>query len=185
MQIFVDLIKQLPPIWPRVAALIGLALLFVLPEARRFLLNIGLGDRRSEQLNKLLQLRKLELEVAALKAANPEAGDSPVDAQIEKTRRLLIDEEDERDYLSWSERAQLALAGAFGGMLISSMALWIMGRFSVVEPSHVLLKEFVVALAGGLLASAIPSRTRWYCVFHGILVPALVAALSVAAGGQD
>ena len=186
MEIVVQIIQQIPPIWPRVVALLGLVLLFFLPEARRFLIHKAFREDRTEHLKNLLQLRKLELEVAALKTANPEAvNNSAVDAEIQKMQRQPVDDQDAGNALAWSERVRFALAGAFSGMIISSMALWIMGNFDVIEPTHVLLKETVVTLVGSLLASAIPSRARWYCVFRGILIPAIIAALSVAASGHQ
>jgi hypothetical protein len=185
MEIVLRIVQQIPPIWPRIAALLGLALLFFLPEARRFLTHKAFGEQRTEQLKNLLQLRKLELEVAALKAANPEADVSAVDAEIEKMQTLPVNDLEEGESLAWPERARFALAGAFSGMLINSLALWVMSHFDVLEPSQVLLKESVVAVAGGFLASAIPSRARWYCVFRGILIPTIVAALGVTALGHQ
>ena len=185
MEIVVQLVQQIPPVWPRVAALLGLALLFFLPEARRFLMHKAFGEQRTEQLKILLQVRKLELEVAALKAANPEAGISAIDAEIEKIQTHPVADLKEGDSLAWPERARFALTGAFSGMLINTLALWVMSHFDIVEPSQVLRKESVVAVAGGLLASAIPSHARWYCVFRGILIPAIVAALGVTALGHQ
>ena len=101
-----------------------------------------------------------------------------------KMQSLPIEDLEEGDSLAWSERARFALAGAFCGMLINTLALWVMDHYDIIEPTQVLLKEFVVAVAGGLLASAIPSRARWYCVFRGILIPAIIAALGVTALGQ-
>lgn len=184
MEIAVQIIQQIPPIWPRVAALLGLVLLFFLPESRRLVLRKAFGDQKTEQLMNLLQLRKLELEVAALKAANPEALNSAVEDEIQEIQRQPVDVTTSGDSLDWSDRVRYALAGAFSGMLISSMALWVMDYFHVVEPTHVLLKESVVTLVGGLLASTLPSRARWYCVFRGLLIPAIVAALSVVARGR-
>ena len=184
MEIVVQIVQQIPPVWPRVAALLGLALLFFLPEARRLLMHRVFAEHKTEQLKHLLQLRKLELEVAALKAANPDAVDSAVDAAIMKLQTRPVDDLEEGDSLGWPVRARFALAGAFSGMLINSLALWVMNHFDVIEPTQVLFKEFVVAVAGGLLASAIPSRARWYCVFRGILIPAIIAALGVTALGH-
>ena len=185
MEIIVQIAQQIPPTWPRIAALLGLVLLFFLPEARRFLIHKAFGEQRAEQLKSPLLLRKLELEVAALKAANPDSVNSAIDAEIEKIQRQPVDNQEERDLLAWSERVRFALAGAFSGMLISCLAMWVMDHFNVIEPKHVLLKESVVALAGGLLASAMPSRSRWSCVFRGILIPAIIAALSVAASSHQ
>ena len=184
MEIVIQIVQQIPPVWPRVLALLGLVLLFFLPEARRFLIHKTLGEQRTEQLKTLLQLRKLELEVAALKTANPEAANSVVDAEIEKLQRQPVDDRQGRNPLAWPERVRFALTGAFGGMLISLMAVWVMGHFNVIEPTYVLLKELAVTLVGGLLASSIPSHARWYCVFRGILIPTIVAALSVAASSH-
>lgn len=183
MEIVVQIVQQLPPVWPRVTALLGLALLFFLPEVRQWLIHKVFGRHRTDRLKHLLELRKLELDVATLKAANP-AAVSALDAEIEKMQRQPLDDEEQRESLSWSERAKSALAGSFSWILLSVLALTAMGHFSTVAPTKVLMMEFVVALAGGLLASAIPSTARWYCVFRGALIPALIAALSVAARGH-
>lgn len=185
MEIVVQIVEHIPPFWPRIAALLGLVLLFFLPEARRLLMHKAFGEQRTEQLKNLLQLRKLELEVAALKAANPETVNSTLDAEIERFQKTPVDGQEETNPLAWKERVGFALAGAFSGMLISCLALWVMGHFKVIEPTNVLLKESVVSLVGGLLASAIPSRVRWFCVFRGMLIPAIVAALSVAASSYQ
>ena len=81
MEIVVQLLQKIPPVWPRIAALLALGLLFFLPKARRILMHKTFGEHRTEQLQSLLQLRKLELEVAALRAANPDAVDSAIDAK--------------------------------------------------------------------------------------------------------
>ena len=180
MEIVVKIVQQIPPTAPRVTAVVALVLVFFLPEVRRLLHKLVIGDS-TEQLKSLLEVRKLELEVAALKAARPEAAASPIDAEIEELRKHPDEGQEEGEPLMWPVRLQFALAGAFSGVVISSLALWVVGQFKPLEASHVLLKECVVALIGGFLASAIPSRVQWHCAFRGLLIPAIVAALGVLA----
>ena len=185
MEIVVKILQQIPPFWPRFVSLLVLGLLLFLPEARRFLTRRAFGDQRIEQFRNLLEIRKLELEVAALESANPKALNSVVKAEIEKIQKNQFNDPKDRESLAWPERAGFGLAGAFSGMLISTMALWVMSHFDMIEPNQVILKEFIVALVGGLLASAFPSSARWYCVFRGILIPAIIGALGVTALGHQ
>ena len=96
-------------------ALLGLVLLFFLPESGRLLIHKAFGEQKTEKLKNLLQLRKLELEVAALKTANPEALNSAVDAEIQEMQRQSVDDRRAGNLLIWSERVRFALAGAFSG----------------------------------------------------------------------
>lgn len=184
MEIVVQIIKQLPPFWPRAAVLLALALLLFLPEMRRVLTRSVPGKRRLDHVKHLLEVRKLELDVAALKAKIPETESSILDAEIEQILSKPVEVDEEEDPLAWSERAKFALTGSFSLMVIGIMALWFMGRFSGSELIRLALLELGVALACGLIASAMPSRSRSRCVFRGFLIPALVAALSVAARGR-
>ena len=61
MEVIIQIIKQLPPIWPRLAVLIGLILLVALPQTRRILTRAGPGAKRLERAKELLAVRKLQV----------------------------------------------------------------------------------------------------------------------------
>ena len=111
----IQIIKQLPPIWPRLAVLIAL---LALPQTRRILTRGETGTRRLERAKGLLAVRKLQIEVAALRAAHPEVGNSILDEQIEGILVAPVEEdEDAGPPLTWMERLKLAGAGALGFIL--------------------------------------------------------------------
>ena len=82
MEVIIHIFQQLPPIGPRLALLVVLIVLVALPQTRRMLSSrAGTGTRRLERAQKLLQVRKLEIEVAKLRDSNPDAKDSILDEQ--------------------------------------------------------------------------------------------------------
>ena len=73
MEIVVQILKHLPPGWPRIIVLVGLGMLFFFPELRRALTKRHQDKEQLEQVKQLLELRKLELTVVDLRAKHPEA----------------------------------------------------------------------------------------------------------------
>jgi len=192
MEIVVRILKHLPPGWPRIVVLIGLGLLFFFPELRRVLTRRHREKEQLEQAKQLLELRKLELTVADLRAKQPEAKNENLDSQIEEIFNSLQPISDPKptpkqaEQLPWTERLKFSFAGSFALMMIGGIALWLSGRFDEGDdPVKFILVELGVAVICGLLASAIPSRSRWECVFRGFLIPALLGALTVAAMGKN
>ena len=49
MEVIIQIIKQIPPIGPRVAVLIALLALVALPQTRRILTRVGPGSKRLER----------------------------------------------------------------------------------------------------------------------------------------
>jgi hypothetical protein len=191
MEIVVQILKHLPAGWPRIVVLIGLGLLFFFPELRRLLTKRQHDKERLEHVTQLLELRKLELTVVDLKAKYPDAQNKNLDSRIEK---LLSEpqppieptpDQQKPEPLAWLDRFKLSLAGSFALMILGGIALWFSGRFlGGDDTAKVILIELGLALLCGLLASAIPCRHRWECVFRGFLIPALLGALAVAAKGN-
>ena len=191
MEIAVQVLKHLPAGGPRILAVIVIGLLFFFPEMRRLFTKRHREKDRYEQLNQLLELRKLELTVADLKAKHPEAKNENVDSQIEEIfREAESDNQSEpetttEDRLNWIERLKFSLAGSFALMILGSVPLVFSGRFqNNADILKVFLVELSLAILCGFLASAIPGRRRWECVFRGFLIPALLGALTVAAKGN-
>ena len=73
MEIAFQILEQLPAGLARIAVVIGLAILFFLPEMRRKLTWRLWEDDRYEHAKKLLELRQLEIEVEASKSEHPES----------------------------------------------------------------------------------------------------------------
>jgi hypothetical protein len=67
--------------------------------------------RRLDRAKKLLEVRKLEIEVAVLKAANPHVGASLLDEQISRILELPPDNDAVESRLPWIERLKLAGIG--------------------------------------------------------------------------
>ena len=192
MEIVVQILKHLPAGWPRIAVLIGLGLLFFFPELRRLLTKRHQDKEQLERVKELLELRKLELTVVDLKAKHPDAKNVNIDSQIEKifdapqpiSEPQPVPQHTEQ--LPWNERLKFSLTGSFALMIIGGIALWLSGRFDQGgDTIKVVLVELGVAVICGLLASAIPCRSRWECVFRGFLIPALLGALTVTAMGNN
>lgn len=192
MEIAVQIIKHLPPGWPRIIVLIGLGLLFFFPEIRRLLTKRHDEKENLERVKELLELRKLELTVVELRAKNPEAINKTIDAEIEKifseppSVRESKPAAQKQEPLSWIERLKYSLAGSFTLLILGGVALWFGGRFADSDDMvKVILVELGLAVLCGFLASSIPCRNRWECVFRGFLIPALLGALTVTAMGNN
>jgi hypothetical protein len=191
MEIVVQILKHLPAGWPRIVVLIGIGLLFFFPELRRLLAKRQQDKERLERVKQLLELRKLELTVVDLKAKYPDAQNTHIDSQIEE---LLSEpqplseptpELQKAEPLAWIDRFKFSLAGSFALMIIGGIALWLSGRFLGGDDAvKVILIELGLTVLCGLLASAIPCRSRWECIFRGFVIPALLGALTVAAKGN-
>ena len=191
MEIVVQILKNLPAGWPRIIVFVGLGLLFFFPEFRHMLTRRRDEDERLDQLKQLLELRKLELDVAELKANNPQAENPKLDLQIgdEFSKVTLQDEPkpkaESTEMLPWFDRIKFSLAGSSVLMTFGVLALWFGGRFlGGDDVLKVISIEVGLTLICGMLASAIPSRSPWECVFRGILIPALLGAMTVAAIGN-
>jgi len=184
VEIVVQILKHLPPGWPRIAVLIGLAILFFFPEIRRKF-SKGFHDKeRFGNAKQLLELRKLELTVVDLKANHPDAHNESLDSQIQN---LLNDPQPpprEPDSFDWPERLKFSLVGSFVMMVMGSIALWHSGMFEDGGLGKAILTELGLTLMCGFLASLIPCHYRWECVFRGFLIPALLGALAIAAKGS-
>ena len=188
MEIAVQVLKHLPPGWPRIAVLVGLGLLFFFPELRRFITKRHEDKENFERVKQLLELRKLELMVVDLKSKHPEAINTTIDSRIEKifSAPQAADEpkpvSEKKEPIPWLERFKFSLVGSFSLMVIGGIALLLSGRFLVGDDTvRVVVVELGLAVFCGFLASAIPCRSRWECVFRGFLIPAVLGALVVAA----
>lgn len=188
MEIVVQVLKHLPPGAPRILAVLGLGLMFFFPEIRRIFTKRHRDKDRLEQATQLLEFRKLELTVMDLKAKHPDAKNEKIDSQIEK----ILNESDpdvepnqlneEEEQIGWVARLKYSLAGSFALMILGAVALLLSGRFQGDQDAvKAILIELGLAVLSAVLASAIPSRSRWECVFRGFLIPTLIGALTVAA----
>ena len=183
MEIVVQILKHLPPGWPRIVVLLGLALLFFFPEMRRLLTQRLYGKERFAHAKQLLELRKLELTVVDLRVKHPEALNVSLDSQIEELLSEPQPDPQKTEQLGWNDRLKFSLAGSFALMVMGSIALWHSGRFVDGDTGKFILTELGMTVMCGFLASTIPCRYRWECVFRGFLLPALLGALAVAAKG--
>jgi hypothetical protein len=181
MEMILQIFKQLPPFWPRLAALVVLVLLVALPQTRSLLKRRG---ARLDRAKRLLELRKLEIEVAKLRASVPEAGESVLDAQIQAILGKELAEEDEPP-LAWLARLRLSAYGALGFLTFGLLASGLSGRQAGMDLAGGALKELLILVPCVLIASAMPARSRWGPVFYGFLIPILVVALMVTARMQD
>jgi hypothetical protein len=181
METMILVLKQLPPIWPRVAVLALLLALVALPQARRLLTRGGTGSRRMERARTLLEVRKLELEVGALRAAHPELGPSRLDAPIE----ALLAGDDRAEALEaplpWTQRMKLAALGTGLFWIAGLLALRVAGERSGLDLLSLALRELTVMVPCALLASALPARVRWGPVLYGILVPLVLVVVALIA----
>lgn len=154
MEILIQIFKQIPPFWPRLAVLIVLILLVALPQTRRLLRG---RSKRLDRAKGLLELRKLELEVAKLRASSPEVGDSWLDEQIHAILREPVEEGEEEARLRWADRLKLAASGALGFVVFGVLATGLSGSQTGAALVAATLKQLVVIVPCALIASAIPS----------------------------
>jgi len=180
VEIALKIIEQLPPIWPRLLFLAVLLLLLFVPQVRQFLSTRATGPRRLGRVRSLLEVRKLQLDVAKLRAAHPELTNTLLDGEID---RILAEpvEPDTKPALPWRERIALAGYGAIGFVILSTLAVALSGRREGVDLLTGVLREGALTLPCAALASAIPTHSRWGPVFYAFLIPFLVVALAVTA----
>jgi hypothetical protein len=177
MEAIAKIMEQVPPFWPRVAAVAVVFLVMALPQARNIFK--GAGGKRLDRAKKLLEVRKLQIDVDKLRAANPELPDSVLDRQID---RLLADSaDDDEEPVPWQERLKLAAAGGLALALLGVLVA-VFGRgWEGIELVTRVLKELIVIVPCAFIASAIPVRRRWLSMFYGFMMPTLIVAISVAA----
>ena len=185
MEIAFQILKQLPAGVSRIAVVAVLAVLFFLPEMRRKLTWQLWEDDRFERAKKLLELRQLQIQVEASKSEHPEAKNEYLDGQITE----LIAESSpgtslKPEPIAWRHRLRHCLAGSFALMVLGTIALSLSGSFDAESPLHVIGVEMGYTAVCGFLASAIPARHAWECVFRGILIPIIIGAMVAAAIGN-
>ena len=185
MEIVFEILKNLPSGWPRILVLVGLGLLYFLPEMRRMLAWRLFKDERIELAKQLLELRQLELTVRTMKVEHPELTNEVIDARIEELMDASSTETEVPDWAPWTDRIKYALAGSCAVLILGTMALAQSGKFVGKDPVQVVLIQVGIMVICGLLASAMPARYRWECVFRGFLIPALLGALMAAVVGSE
>ena len=158
-----------------------LGALFLLPNTRSWLTRGGTSDRRLDRAKKLLEVRRLQIEVEALRARHPDAAASVLDPHIEALLSAAEHEDAGAPSLTWRERAPLAIGGAAFVLLFGLVALAASGGRTGAELTRLALSEAALLAPCGLLASLLPSRSRWGSALYGVAVPMLVAAIVVAA----
>lgn len=190
MEIVTQILKHLPAGWPRIVALVGLGMLFFFPELRRVLTQQHRNKENLELAKQLLTLRQLELTVFDLKSKHPDAKNDYIDGRIQEIftepaqpSKANADPESASSIV-WVDRLKFALIGSFSLMLLGSIALWHNGKFLGGNVVEAIFVELGLAVICGFIASAIPCRSRWECVFRGFLIPAFLGALAVAAKGS-
>ncbi len=181
MEIVVQIVKQLPPFWPRAMVLIAIAILFFLPEGRNLLFRSGASKRRIDLIEQLMKLRKLELELDDLRSKHPDAPPNVLDRKLEEL--MKEPKVTEAAPLPWRERLTFVVSGAVGLVLFGTLALWRMDRFADPELLEIAFADVSLAVACGFLGSALPSNSRWECVFRGIVIPVFLGALIITARG--
>ena len=185
MEIVFQIIEHLPSGWPRIAVLAALGTLFFLPEMRRKV-TWHLSDKeRFDRARQLLELRQLEIEVKELQAQHPESKNELLDMEIKALLHEVPKESLAPERIAWPDRFRYAMSGSFSLMVLGTLALWQSGKFVDKSALHVISVELGYAVASGLLASAIPSRHAWECVFRGFLIPAILGAMVAAVIGNN
>jgi hypothetical protein len=183
VELFIRIFKQIPPLWPRLALVAAIALLLLAPRTRTLLMGGGRGKRRLDRAKRLLEVRKLQIDVATLRAKNPDVPESPLDATIERIlgHPDVHDDEEDGPPLTWPARLTWAAAGGLVFLVVGALGLAIAGDRTGGEILRIAARELVLLVPGVLLASALPAQARWNAVLYGALVPLLVTALSVIA----
>lgn len=185
MEIVFQILKQLPSGWPRIAVLVGLGLLFFLPEMRRMLTWHVWTNERFELAKQLLELRQLEITVEELKAQHPESKNEVIDGRVRELLDVSPSESQLAEPIAWTDRLKYSLAGSFALMILGTIALWHSGKFVGENATQVILVELGYTAICGFLAAAIPARNRWESVFRGFLIPAFLGALMATAMGSQ
>ena len=183
METIAQIIKQLPPIWPRLAAIGVLVLLLALPQAKK--LRKLAGSKDLDRAKKLLEVRKLQFDVDKLRAANADLPASILDRRIERVLADTAEDEADAPPLLWPERLRFAGLGGLALALLGLLAAFVSDRWEGRELFTGLLKELLVIIPCAFVASAIPARNRWLAVFYGFLIPILVVAVAVTARIKD
>lgn len=185
MDILIQIFKQLPPFWPRLALVAVVLLLLMAPQARRWAKRAGLGDQQLARTKELLALRKLEIEVAALRQAHPDVEDSPLDEELRRSVAALVGEEVAvAEPIPWPERLRLAAMGTGTILVLGLLAVWLSGRKTGGALGWLALYEATGLAPCALIASALPARVKWAPVLYGVVMPIVVAAVVVAARGN-
>ena len=162
MEIISKIIQQLPPIWPRLLILAVLIGLVALPHTRRILKRGAGGKQKLDRAKQLLELRKLEIQVEAMRAEHPNVPESALDEEI----RLLLAKPpdptvDDTPPLAWVERMKLAGYATLAFLVLSVLVMGFSGRREGSELATFAFREVLVLVPCALIASAIPTRNRW------------------------
>jgi hypothetical protein len=183
VELFIRIFKQIPPLWPRLAVVAVIALIMLAPKTRALVMRGGRGKARLDRAKRLLEVRKLQIDVATLRAKNPDVAESPLDATIARIlgHPDVHDDEEDGPPLAWPVRLAWAAAGGLAFLAAGALGLLIAGDRAGGETLHVAARELLLLVPGVMLASALPAQARWNAVLYGALVPLLVTALAVMA----
>jgi hypothetical protein len=184
MQFAIELMHQIPAGWPRLATLAAIVLAYCcFPSLLRQLVGRQQEKETLERLMRLLQVKKLLLELAALQQEKHLAGYAfPSEA------RLLAALQDSATAvatapgpLPYVRRLAYSLLGGAAFLLCTTLLF-------VCSPSHAttpwatatfLLRDAGLAAGCGLLASLLPWGTPRASVLSGVTMPLALALLVV------
>jgi len=183
----IALFQKLPPGWPRVLMVGLLGAAMFTPQLRQLLTGGKVQTKRMDQAKRMLEIRKLQMEVEALEATRGSKGGVD-DAVRRAVDTALVEslQEDPEDAPPppYAERLRYAALGALTFFIVTVLLATVggvTGPDQAVTITSLVLRSALVCAISALLAAALPTRVHWGSALFGALIPTLMGALAALA----
>jgi hypothetical protein len=183
----IALFQKLPPGWPRVLMVGLLAAAMFTPQLRQLLTGGKVQTKRMDQAKRMLEIRKLQMEVEALEATHGSASsaDDAVKRAVESAlENSLREDPEDAPPPPYVERLRYAALGALAFFIVTALLATIggvSGPDNSLTITSMMLRSAVVSAISALLAAALPARVHWASALFGFLIPILIGALAAFA----
>ncbi len=182
MELIVTILHKVPEGWPRVATVVVIVLLVAAPGLRQLVFGRKIEAHHLDRAQKLLTVRKLQLEVDKLKSGQPEAAErgSDLDTRVDELLREDADLAEPKPPPGLRERVVNALIGGLGFSVVCAFLIVFGDLKEFASPGAMflfLLVNLVVVAAVAGLAGTLPTDSARRSMLFGFGFPLILGGL--------
>jgi hypothetical protein len=182
VELIVTILKKVPEGWPRLLTVIAILLLIAAPQVRELLFGRKLEERKLDRAQKLLAVRKLQLDVEKLKNGEPQTseGGSQLDAQVEALLRQDAEDHAPKSRPLFRARFVNAILGGLGFFALCTIFV-VLGGLRDFESTGAmlwfLLSELLGVTAVAALVAIVPTESARTSMLYGFGLPLLIGSV--------
>lgn len=182
MELIITILKKVPEGWPRVLTVVAIVLIVLASPLRQLLLGRKLEERRLDRAQKLLTVRKLQLDVEKLKSGQPqtESSGSELDARVEALLREDAEDQAPKPRPPYRQRFVNAVVGGLAFFVLGAIMV-VFGNLRDFESTSAMLRflllNLLVVTAMAALVATVPTESARRSMLYGFGLPLLMGSV--------